>query len=324
MSLSLIGYNQSGAWQENADTIDELQVLRTKADHLWINLNQSSDAALVRAMSEVYHIHPLTVEDILDNTQRPKAEEFDDYLFLILKMVSRKGEAAPEFEQISMILTGDTLITVQESEGDPFNGIRQRILNNGGRFRRMGIDYLAYAIIDCLIEGYFLTLDSFSLEFEAFEERAFDENDSAFIPDIQKTRRNISSMRRIIWPMRESIAALIHFDSELLHKELEPFFKDILDNIVQISEIVENYRELLSGIMEVNLSAISNRMNRVMKVLTIISTIFIPLTFIVGVYGMNFAYMPELQNRFAYPLVWAVMLIIALAMVLFFKKNKWL
>ncbi|MDR2808789.1 MAG: magnesium/cobalt transporter CorA [Spirochaetaceae bacterium] len=324
MSFSLIGYNQSSAWHKNADTIDELAVQRTKAGLLWINIDTICDTDTVRKISEVYHIHPLTVEDILDGTQRPKSEEFDDYLFIILKSVSRKGGEEPEFEQISMIITCDTLITFQERPGDPFEGIRQRILNNGGRFRRMGIDYLAYAIIDSLIDEYFSTLDSFNVEFEAFEERAFDENDNSFIQDMQKTRRTISSMHRIIWPMRESIAAIIHFDSELIHRELEPFFKDILDNIVQLSEIVENYRELLASIMEVNLSAVSNRMNRVMKVLTIISTIFIPLTFIVGVYGMNFAYMPELQSRLAYPIVWIVMLLIALAMLFFFKKHKWL
>lgn len=321
MGFSFISYNQSGAFQKNAKDLNELPC--DKASLMWINVDCTSDSGIVQKISEVYHIHPLTVEDILDGSQRPKLEDFDDYLFIILKSVGRVGEEL-EFKQIGMIIMCDTLITFQEKGDGSFDGIKMRILNNVGRVRRMGIDYLAYTIIDSVIEEYFLTLDSFSIAFEAFEERALDENDNSFIQDIQKTRRTISFMRRTIWPMRESITAVIHSDSSLIHEELKPFFKDILDNIVQISEIVDNHREMLASIMEVNLSAVSNRMNRVMKVLTIISTIFIPLTFIVGVYGMNFIYMPELKSPIAYPIVWTVMILIAAAMLLFFKKHKWL
>jgi magnesium transporter len=324
MKISLIGYDPAGAWQKDAKTVEELLEYRNTAGLTWINVDGLDDASAIRRLTEVYHIHSLTVEDILDINQRPKSEEFDTYLLIIFKSVSRNGKAAPEFEQISLILTMDTVITFQEAPGDPFNGIRRRILSNVGRFRKMGSDYLAYAIIDSLVDEYFMTVESFGTEIEEFEERALDENDTTFIIDLQRAKQSIIQMRRIIWPLRESIATVLHLDSDLINDELEPFLKDILDNIVQAAETVENYRELLSGVLDVNFSVVSNRMNRVMKVLTIISTIFIPLTFIVGVYGMNFTHMPELAEPLAYPLVWGVMVLIAIAMLIFFKRRHWL
>jgi magnesium transporter len=222
------------------------------------------------------------------------------------------------------VITESTVITFQEKTGDFFDGIRKRILNNAGRIRRVGTGYLAYAIIDAVVDEYFVILDRLGDVIESFEDRAIDESDDTFIRDIQTVKQDILRIRRIVWPLRESINLLMRLENKLINKDLEPFFKDLHDNIMQAVETVESYRELIAGEMEVNLSAVSNRMNKVMKVLTIISTIFIPLTFIVGVYGMNFVHMPELGMRLAYPLTWGVMLCIAIGMIIVFKIRKWL
>lgn len=323
MDCSIIGYDPVGAWMQTADTVADLLSYRNTGGLTWININALKDPPAFHPLVETFNIHPLTVEDILDIEQRPKAEEFAGYLFITLKAIIRHGEEIG-FEQISLILTYDTVITFQEIPGDSFDGIRRRILNNIGRIRRMGADYLAYAIIDSVVDEYFLALDTLGNRIEDFEERALDENDMSLISDLQKVKQTLIRIRRIMWPLRENLTSLLRLDSDLITLELAPFLKDLQDNVIQVVESMETYRELLDGVMEVNLSALSNRMNRVMKVLTIISTIFIPLTFIVGVYGMNFAYMPELAYPYAYPITWGVMALIAGGMLVFFKRRHWL
>jgi magnesium transporter len=228
------------------------------------------------------------------------------------------------FEQISLILTGNTVITFQEIPGDTFDGIRRRILDNMGRIRRMGADYLAYAIMDAVVDEYFLALDILGAGIEQFEDRAMSEEDTAFMADIQKVKQRLHRVRRIIWPLRESLSSLSRSESSFISGELGPFIKDLHDNVIQAVETVESYRELIAGVMEVNLSTVSNRMNKIMKVLTIISTLFIPLTFIVGVYGMNFSNMPELNYPYAYPVIWGIMAVIGIGMLIFFKRRHWI
>ena len=322
MLLSLIGYDPVGAWTKTADTVDEIITWKNPAGVTWINMECFDNFGQVSRLAELFKIHPLTVEDILETSQRPKTEEFDDYLFITFKAVN--PSSGLEFEHMSLVVTNDTVLTFQEKPGDYFDGIRKRILNNAGRIRRMGADYLAYAIIDAVVDEYFIILDSLGSDIEEFEDRAVDEKDEAFIDDIQDIKQKLLKVRRVIWPLRESLSLLMHLDSKRMGTELEPFLKDLYDHIIQAAETVETYRELVAGIMEVNLSAASNRLNKVMKVLTIISTIFIPLTFIVGVYGMNFHFMPELEKPWAYPVVWGFMAAIALGMILFFKRRKWM
>jgi magnesium transporter len=322
MRLSIIGYDPAGAWRHAASTAEELLAYKNPAGITWIDVDSLECPDVIHRFAEEYRIHPLTIEDILDTGQRPKVEEFDDYLFIIIKGVNPSDEL--DFEQISIVITENTVITFQEKPGDFFDGIRKRILNNAGRIRRTGTDYLAYAIIDAVVDEYFVILDRMGDTIESFEERAIDEGDNTFIRDIQTVKQNLLRIRRIVWPLRESINILTRLENKLITRELEPFFKDLQDNIMQAVETVESYRELIAGEMEVNLSAVSNRMNKVMKVLTIISTIFIPLTFIVGVYGMNFNFMPELGMRYAYPATWGVMLFIAIGMIILFKIRKWL
>ncbi|MDR2136316.1 MAG: magnesium/cobalt transporter CorA [Treponema sp.] len=327
MDLSLIGYDPAGAWIRNEDTVDGLLRHRNPAGLTWINMSGLDKAAEINRLAEIFNIHPLTVEDILDTGHRPKVEEFDDYLFVVLKSIGvgaarRDGEL--DLEQIALVITENTVISFQEKPGDYFDGVRKRILNNAGRIRRMGTVYLAWAIMDAVVDRYIVVLDAIGAGIEEFEERAMDEKDQDIIPDIQRLKQNLLRIRRMVWPLRENIQIMGRLESGWIPAELAPFFKDLHDNVVQAVDSVETYRELIAGVIEVNLSTISNRMNNVMKVLTIISTIFIPLTFIVGVYGMNFKYMPELEFPLAYPIAWAVMLLIALGMLVFFKIRRWL
>jgi magnesium transporter len=335
MNLSIIGYDPAGAWTKTASTVDGLLSYKNPSGISWINVDdlKSPDPANfptdgINRLSEVFKIHPLTVEDILDMEQRPKAEEFDGYLFITLKSVSPgitgANSSEIDFEQISLVVTENTVITFQEKPGDYFDGIRRRILNNAGKIRRMGTDYLAYAIVDAVVDEYFVVLDTLGSGIEEFEERAIDAGDRNFIKDIQKKKQDLLRVRRVVWPLRESISVLMRMESTWISDGLKPFLKDLYDNIIQAAETVETYRELIAGVMEINLSSMSNRMNNVMKVLTIISTIFIPLTFIVGVYGMNFTYMPELEYTYAYPIVWGIMALIAIGMIIFFKRRHWM
>jgi len=324
MVLSIIGYDPIGTWTKAALTVDELLTYRNTGGINWINVNGLKDQEAISRLAEAYRIHPLTVEDILNTEHRPKIEEFDEYLFITLKAISWQEEKGIVLEQISIIFNPDTVITFQEEVGDSFDAIRRRIEVNAGRIRKMGSDYLAYALVDSIVDAYFLVLDQLGTKLEDFEVRATEETGRDFMRELQLVKQEVHHIRRIVWPLRESIAALLRLESNLIADDLQPFLKDLHDNIIQAAETVENYRELVAGILEVNLSSISNRMNEVMKVLTIISTIFIPLTFIVGVYGMNFRYMPELDQVWGYPLAWGVMAAIAGGMLAFFKRRKWL
>ncbi|MDR0761236.1 MAG: magnesium/cobalt transporter CorA [Treponema sp.] len=322
MQLSIIGYDPIGSWTRTAAAVDELLQYRNPAGITWINVEGTDGGEAITRLAEAYNIHPLTIEDIQNAEQRPKAEEFDQYLFICLKAISQKdGELV--FDHISLVILEHTVISFQQLPGDSFNSIRKRIMNNAGKIRRLGTDYLSYLLLDSVVDEYFLVLDALGDRIEKFEERAVDENDCGFIPELQNTKQKLLHMRRVIWPLRESLSLLLKMDSPLLSRDLMPFFKDLQENAVQAAETVETYRELMAGVMEVNLSVMSNRMNSVMKVLTIISTLFIPLTFIAGVYGMNFANMPELSNPYAYPVTWGVMIVIALGMLFFFKRRHW-
>jgi magnesium transporter len=334
MRLSVIGYDPIGSWTRTAPSVDELLRYRNPGGVNWININGLKDGEAISRITAAYGIHPLTVEDILNTEHRPKIEEFDDYLFIPLKAIAWKDGGAPEsapaeaggidYEQISIIFTKDTVITFQEVPGDSFDPIRKRIEANLGRICKMGPDYLAYALVDSIVDAYFIVLEKLGTALEGYETRAIEESGTAFMREIQSVKQEIVRMRRSVWPLRESVAAMLRLESELVSGELAPFLKDLHDNVVQAAETVENYRELTAGIVEVNLSAMSNRMNEVMKVLTIISTIFIPLTFIAGVYGMNFRFMAELESPYGYPLVLGAMGAIAAGMIYFFKRKKWM
>jgi magnesium transporter len=319
-----MGCDSSGAWKYGAVAVEKLPEWKNPGGVTWIAVDGTGEAAAIHALADMYKIHALTVEDILNTEQRPKVEEFENYVFICLKAIKLDTAGDIVLEQVSLVIGENTVLSFHTGDsGDPFEQIRRRISGNSGRTRRAGTDYLAWALMDSVVDEYFSVLEKLGSVLEDFEDRAVDEGDRAFTGDLQQTKRKLLRVRRAIWPLRESLSLIIRLDNPLLGSELAPFFRDLYENLMQAAETLEVYRELVSGLMEVNLNAVSNRMNKVMKVLTVISTVFIPLTFIAGVYGMNFRFMPELEMRYAYPVTWGVMAAIAGGMLIVFKKKDW-
>jgi magnesium transporter len=340
MYLSIISYDAESANMEHVSTIDELSRYHDDSKISWINISGLKDIAAIKKLGQMYHIHPLSIEDILHTEQQPKVEFFDGYLFLSIKTIQREknfhhyhdkkkkrkqANEVDEFliDQISMVIMDNVLITFQEIPGDSFDRVRKQILDAVGTFRKMGTDYLAYALIDAIVDEYFLTLNHLEDDIENFENRAAKTNDYKFIEEIQDTKKYLLKIKRAVSPLKGNIQTITRRDQFFKSDTLKPFLHNLTENLNNVMVTVDHYHEWLSNIMAVNLSVLSHQMNGVMKVLAIISTIFIPLTFIAGIYGMNFENMPELKWTFGYPLVLGCMSLLALIMVLFFKRKRW-
>lgn len=322
--LSLIQYNAEEISFITPESVEEVLAMLEDGSVNWININGLADQDALKRLGGFFRLDPLTVEDILNTEHRPKVEDFGHYLLIITKMLTRRADESIEYEQVSMVITRNAVITVQETPGDCFGPVRDRLRSGAGRLRRLDASYLAYALLDVIVDNYFSLLEWLGERLERYEELSASTKDSSvFMAGLQSIKSDLNRMRRTVWPVRETANALLRSGSNLLNDNLDPFLRDLQENTVQVLEALESYRETASGIQEVFLSSISNRMNEVMKVLTIISTIFIPLTFIAGVYGMNFRHMPELDQRWAYPAVWGLMGAIAVGMVVFFRKKRW-
>jgi magnesium transporter len=340
MDLLIISFDAESARMDHVSTVDELSRYQDDSKISWINISGLKDTDAIKKLGQMYHIHPLSIEDILHTEQQPKVEFFDEYLFLSMKTIQReknfrhyhdkksKRKQVNEvdeflFDQISMIIMNRVLITFQEISGDSFDRVKKRILDTPGAPRKMGTEYLAYALIDAIVDEYFLTLNHLEDDIENFEDRAAKTNDRKFIEEIQDTKKYLLKIKRAVSPLKENMQVIMRHGQFFQTDALKPFLHDLNENLINAVVTVDHYHEWLSNIMAVNLSVLSHQMNGVMKVLAIISTIFIPLTFIAGIYGMNFEYMPELTLTFGYPLVLSCMGLIALIMLIVFKKRKW-
>jgi magnesium transporter len=295
----------------------------------WINIDGLGDTSVLEAVGKAFGVHELTLEDILTLEQRPKMEESERLLFAVLKMIylGDNGEEdlrAVVVEQVSMLLIGNTVITFQERPGDVFDGVRDRIRRGKGRVRRMGADYLLYSLVDAVVDNYFVVMEHIGTKVEALESEVLDNPTPRTAARIHRLRRDLVLLRRSLWPLREMIGSVLRSDSPLLGETVRPFYRDLHDHTVQVIETLETFRDVVSGMLDLYLSSVSNRMNEIMKVLTIISTTFIPLSFLVGLYGMNFKHMPELQWRYAYPALLAVMALVVAAFLAFFRRRRWI
>lgn len=291
----------------------------------WININGLSNAADILKIGEYFKIHPLILEDIVNTNQRPKIDEFENYIFVVLKMLyqSPKGELLTE--HISFIIGVDYVLTFQETEADIFDPIRARFKNEKSRLRSFGADYLAFSLMDAIIDNYAVVIESFGAKVEVTEDELFLESPREDISkDIQYLKHELLRLRRNIMPSREVVSRLVKSESKLIAVKTHDYLKDLQDHVLQINDNIDLYREMVWGLMDMHMTTISNKMNGIMKVLTIISTIFIPLTFIVGVYGMNFDNMPELHSRYGYFILWGIMVVLFIVLLLFFRKKKWL
>ena len=324
--ITLIDYNGDYLAEKNIQNMDELLAVKDKPTVSWIHIDGIHDTRVLEQLGAVFGLHPLILEDILNTDQRPKMEDLGDYIFIVLKRFCNICDQNNDItsEQISVILGPNYVISLQEKEEDILNPIRDRIRTGKGRIRKAGADYLAYSIIDIILDSYFSILETLGEKIELEEEALLSNPAGRTLQAIQHLKRDMIFLRKSVWPLRETISALERSESPLIQESTGIYLKDIYDHAIQVLDTVETYRDMLSGMIDIYLSSLSNRMNQVMKVLTIIATIFMPMTFLAGVYGMNFKHFPELEWRWSYPLFWTVNLAIAVVMLILFKRKKWL
>jgi magnesium transporter len=290
----------------------------------WINIEGLHDIDLINRMGECVRLHPLVLEDILNTDQRPKVEDYGDYLYIVLKMFrnGKKGEIVPE--QVSLILGRNFVVSFQEGiTGDSFDPVRERLRNGQSRIRTMGADYLAYCLMDAIVDGYFSVLENMEDRIEGVEQEVVSDPSSDTVRNLYSLKRELIFLRKGIWPLREVLAAMTRRESKLISDPVEIYLHDVYDHIIQVIDIIEVSRDMLSGMLDIYLSSTSNRLNEIMKFLTLIATIFMPLSFLTSLWGMNFRSMPELNLRWGYPAALAIMASVAISMVLWFRKKKW-
>lgn len=320
--MEMIDYTPDSLTEETVDKPEDLIEPVNSDTVTWINVNGLGSVDILQGLRNSLSIHPLVLEDIIRPFQRPKVEEYDDQLFIILRVVH--PETPQETEQFGMLLSPDYLITFQEFEGDEFDGVRNRIRKEGSRIRQNGTDYLTYALLDAAVDSYFPTLENIGDQLGEIEEKILvDEGDSS-LEEIHSNKRQLVSLRRSAWSQREMLGQLQRTETDLFAEDTKLYLRDVYDHGIRILDIIESYREMANNLMDLQMTTISNRMNEIMKVLTIIATIFIPLTFVAGIYGMNFEYMPELSVWWAYPAVWGIMLVIAGGLLVFFRRKDWI
>lgn len=323
--ITIVDYNEEQFQEKEAKSIKECFPYKDKPTVTWINIDGVHEVKIIEELGKNYNFHPLILEDIVDTDQRPKIKDFGDYIFIILKMhYYDKENNEIEIEQVSLIFGKNYVISFQEREGDVFDSIRERIRNNIGRIRKARADYLIYALMDAIIDNYFTILEKLGEETEDLEAKVIKNPVPANLQIIYRLKSELIFLRKSVWPLREVISILEKGESVLIDKSTNIYLRDIYGHTIQVMDTVETLRDVISGTLEVYLSSVSNRMNEIMKVLTIIATIFIPLTFIVGIYGMNFQYMPELKWVWSYPVVLLGMLIIGIIMVFYFRRKKWM
>lgn len=321
--ITLIRYTETFYSKKEIDSLASLGLQKEEEIITWITVDGLQDTAMLEELGNIYNLHPLVLEDILNTNQRPKMEDYGDYLYFVLRNFSDLGNGDLISEQISIILGKNFVLSFREKESAIFDPIQTRLSGNKGRIRKAGADYLLHAIIDNIVDNYFVSLEALEEEIEFLEDDLVKRTTPVTLQAIHNLKRKLIFMRKSLWPLREAISALERSDSLLISEATGIYFKDIFDHVIAIIDSVETFRDMLSGMLDIYLSSVSNRLNEIMRVLTVIATIFMPLTFMAGVYGMNFKYMPELEWRWGYFGTLGFMLIVALSMIYYFKKKKW-
>jgi len=323
--ITVIDYDEQNFKEKQVSSVEECFPFKTTPTVTWINIDGIHDVAIIEKLGRQFVLHPLILEDILNTVQRPKYEDLEKYIFIVLKMLSYDDEKQVlQTEQVSLIVGANFVISFQESIGDVFEEVRDRLRNAKGRIRKMASDYLAYALMDAVVDNYFVILERLGESIETMEEELVAEPTEKTLQQIHLHKRTMIFLRKSVWPLRELINGLQKSESPLIKESTGVYLRDVYDHTIQIIDTIESFRDMVSGMLDIYLSSISNRMNAVMKVLTIIATIFIPLTFVAGIYGMNFKYMPELEMWWAYPVVWLIMVVIAACMLIYFRRKRWL
>jgi len=325
VKITLMEYDERNFREEKIHTVGECFQFKKAPAVTWINVVGIHQVEVLGKIGHCFGLHPLLMEDILNTDQRPKKEDYGEAIYIVLKILfydEQMEEIAAE--QISLVLGTNFLLSFQEKEGEIFLPIREAIKNEKSRIRKMGADYLAYTLLDIIVDHYFNILEKLGEKVEVLEEKLVTHPTAQTLKEIQKIKKEMILLRKWVWPLREVISSLERGESSLIQENTRIYLRDVYDHTIQVMDTIEIFREMLSGMLDIYLSSVSNRLNAVMKVLTIIATIFMPLTFIAGVYGMNFKYIPELEWRWGYPLVLLVMASIAIFMLITFRRKKWL
>lgn len=322
--ITMIRYHETFFAEKEINSIKDFHIEKEPKDVTWLNVDGLQDVKIFEDIGDVLGLHPLVLEDILNTDQRPKTEDYGDYIYLVLKNFYTQDREKLASDQVSLILGKNFILSFQEKESKLFESIKEKISKNKGRIRREGADYLTHAIVDNVVDNYFIVLENLEEKIEFLEDELVKSPTQSTLHDIHMFKRDLIMLGKSLWPLREAISAIERSDSPLINKTTLVYFKDIYDHTIAIIDTVEIFKDMLSGMLDIYLSTISNRLNEVMKVLTIIATIFMPLTFIAGVYGMNFKFMPELEWKWGYFGVLAVMTVVAFFMARYFKKKKWL
>ena len=325
VGITVMDYTEGELAEREVASVDECLPYKDSPTVTWINVDGVHNLELVRELGHKFGVHPLVLEDIVNTTQRPKSEAYDTCLFTVLKMLYwDEAAGAIAAEQVSVLLGPQVVLSFQEQPGDVFDRVRERIRQSKGRIRSMGADYLAYSLVDAVVDNYFVILEWLGERIEALEDRIDADAGPEAAKIIRGLKKEMLAGRKAIWPLRDVVSALVRGESPLIRADTLPFFRDVYDHVIQVIDTAETYRERLSSLRDAYLAALSNKMNEVMKVLTMIATLFIPLTFLAGIYGMNFAFMPELKWRWGYPGVLGAMLLVAGGMVVYFKRKRWI
>jgi len=325
VSVSVFSYGEQGLQETCSETVD-LSLIRPKPDGVvWVDLEGVHQVETVRSLGEAYNLHPLVLEDIVSTVQRPKVEDYDDYLFVVVKMLLPLPDGDFAAEQLSLVLGRGYVLTFQEGiRGDAFEPVRERIRSAKGKIRTLGADYLLYTLLDAVVDRYFTVLEGFGERLVNIEEEVAMHPHPRTLVQLNDLKKEVIYLRKSTWPLREVLSFLERDDTDLISDATRLFLRDVHDHAVQTIDTVETFRDLLSGMLDLYLSSLSNRTNEIMKFLTIIGTIFIPLTFVVGLYGMNFKYMPELEWHYGYFAVLGLMVAMTVGMIFYFKHRKWL
>jgi magnesium transporter len=323
--ISLIDYGPKGFEEKRIHFLDEILVYKDRETITWVIVEGLVDVDIVGEIGNKFGIHPLVLEDILNTNQRPKFEEYDDYLFLVLKSCQPESkQISIVYEQISLLILGNFVFTFKEKTDDILEPILQRIRTSKGRFRSLGADYLAYVLLDTIVDNNFILMDVLDEAITSLEDSLLNEPTIVTLNEIQKIKRELITIRRYLSPVRELMTGLLRSESNLIQESTQIYFRDVSDHVIRVIELIESYRDILSGLLDIYVSSVNNKMNEVMKVLTVFASIFIPLTFLTGIYGMNFEYMPELKWKWAYQGLWAIFITIPIVLIIYFKKKKWL
>jgi magnesium transporter len=329
--MSVIDYDETHYQEGSLESVEQCIPFRDRPTNTWINVDGLHDVELIRRMGECFKFHPLLVEDIVNTDQRPKFEDFGDYVFLVLKMLQYdKASHFTKIEQVCLVVGKNFVISFQEDVGDVFDYIRQRLKDPKSRVRRNGPDYLAYALMDSIVDNYFIILEEVGDDIELLEDEVVRDPKPATISRIHRLKRELIFLRKSVWPLREVLLQMERMESPLVEKTTKLYLRDVYDHTIHVIDTVETFRDIISGLIDIYLSSINNKLNEVMRVLTVIATIFMPLTFLAGVYGMNFHVekspynMPELTWYYGYPLFWGIIVVTTLIMLSYFRRKKWI